>query len=284
MKKILLTGGNGFFCSRFKKEYGNIYEIISTNRNNLDVTNKEEVLKAFKKYKPDYVIHGAAIASTDFCNKNPKIAYDINVQGALNVGEATKKIGAKLIFLSSEQVFNGNLEGGPYNEESIPIPNTVYGKNKLEAENLLKNLIEEMWIIRLTWMFGLPEHKCNTSENILWNTFKSLLKREKIKASPNEFRGMTYVYEMIEQLPQIFKIPYGTYHLGSTNPLSRYDVVKLILIELGNENIEEILEVDDRYVYKNRDIRLDTLKSKKFGIEFTATDKIIKKVIENLKI
>ncbi|MDP0505835.1 MAG: NAD(P)-dependent oxidoreductase [Fusobacterium sp. JB019] len=284
MKKILLTGGDGFFCSRFKKEYENKYEIISTNRKSLDVTNKENVLKIFEKYRPDYVIHGAAIAVTDFCNDNPKIAYNINVEGALNVGKACKKIGAKLIFLSSEQVFNGNRESGPYSEEDKAFPNTVYGENKLEAENLLKDIIPEMWIIRFTWLFGLPERNLKTSENILWGTFKNLLKRERILASPNEFRGMTYVYEIIEEFPKIFNIPYGTYHLGSTNNLSRYDIVKLILNRLGNKNIEGILIKDNKYSNNKRDIRLDTSKASEFGIKFTDTDKIIEKVISDLKI
>lgn len=284
MKKILLTGGNGFFCSRFKKRYEKEYEIISTDKETLDIADADKVSEIIEFYRPDYVIHAAAIAVTDFCNKNPEIAYKINVEGAVNVARATKKVGAKLVFLSTEQVFNGNEEKGPYNESSIPKPNTVYGENKLEAEKLLKDIIDELWIIRFTWMFGLPEFGCNMADNILWDTFKAVLKGDKIKASPDEYRGMTYVYEMVEEFIKIFSIPYGTYHIGSTNPLSRYEIVNLILNSLGRRDVENILIKDEKYVDNPRDVRLDTNKIKSHGINFTDTDKIIKKVIEELKI
>ena len=240
MEKILLTGGDGFFCSRFKKRYEKKYEIISTNRKNMDIVNKNTVQEFIRKSKPDYIIHAAAIANTEFCNENPQLAYEINVKGAVNVAEAAKSCGAKLVFLSTEQVFNGNLESGPYTEEDRPVPNTVYGKNKLKAE--------------------------------------------KIKASPDEFRGMSFIYEIMDNFPKIFKIPYGTYHMGSKNMLSRYEVVKLILEKIGRRDIETILIKDDKYYHKSRDIRLDCSKIGDFGIRFTDTDKILSEVIEELKI
>lgn len=286
MKKILLTGGLGFFCTRFFDRYKNEYEILSTDKDDLNITDEEKVFEAFEKFRPDYVIHAAAIAVTDFCNKNPEIARKINVEGAVNVAKACKKYNSKLIFISTEQVFNGNKESGPYTEEDIPVPNTVYGQNKLEAEKLLKDILDELWIVRFTWLFGLSDRNKGIASNILWETITSIIKGEKIYASPYEFRGMTYVYDMIENIIKVFDIPYGTYHIGSTNDMSRYDVVKHILAEMGlEERIDEIL-VKDEQKYKDapRDVRLSTEKIKKYGIEFLTTKEAISKCIKEYKL
>ena len=286
MEKILLTGGTGFFCTRFAAKYKNTYEILSASSSMLDVTDEFKVTESIKKFNPDYVIHAAAIASTEFCDKNPELAYKINVTGAVNVAKACKEFNSKMIFLSSEQVFNGNIEPGPYTEEITPLPNTVYGENKLEAERILKETLDELWILRFTWLFGLPERNCNMSPNILWDTLSSVLKGNKIKSTPNEYRGLTYVYEVIDQFPQIFNIPYGTYHFGSHNSLSRYDICSLILKEIGLEHkIDKLLEKDlDKYKSHSRDIRLCTDKIKKYNIEFSVSEKAIKKCLKEFRL
>lgn len=286
MKRILLTGGLGFFCARFTQKFNNEYEILSTDKDNLDITDKENVFKVFSEFKPHYVIHAAAIAVTDFCNKNPEIAHKINVDGAVNVAKACKEIGAKLVFISSEQVFNGNIERGPYDEKHTPVPDTVYGQNKLEAEGLLKDIIDELWIVRFTWLFGMTERKMNMASNVLWETITALLKGEKIYASPNEFRGMTYAVEMVENVEKLFRLPYDIYHLGSVNELSRYEVIKHILTEMGLENrISEVLVKDEeKYKESPRDVRLNTEKARKNGLEFSTTKEGLSKCIKDYKL
>ncbi|MCG7586436.1 sugar nucleotide-binding protein, partial [Photobacterium sp. OFAV2-7] len=128
-KKILLTGANGFFGTRFIKAYQHQFDIYATDVEQLDITDKEQVMATFAEIQPDYVIHAAAIAVTDFCNKHPDIARKVNIDGAVNVAEACRQYGSKLVFISTEQVFNGNKEPGPYSETDTPVPDTVYGQN-----------------------------------------------------------------------------------------------------------------------------------------------------------
>lgn len=285
MKKVLLTGGNGFFCSRFIKKYKTSYEIFSTDLPEVDITDERKIMDVFTESNPDYVIHGAAIANTNFCHNNPQIAYNVNVTGTLNVARACKRVGAKMIFISTEQVFNGNLEGGPYTEENVPHPDTVYGQNKLEAERLLGEMLDELWILRFTWLFGLPERNCSMVPNILWNTISIVLEGKRTKVTSNEYRGLTYVNELIDQFSKIFNIPYGTYHIGSENNLSRYDISCLILKELGLENrIGDLLENDvEKYKNHQRDIRLCTDKIAKYGINFSYTRDAIRRCIKEFR-
>ena len=243
-KKILLTGANGFFGTRFIKAYQHQFDIYATDVEQLDITDKEQVMATFGEIQPDYVIHAAAIAVTDFCNKHPDIARKVNIDGAVNVAEACRQYGSKLVFISTEQVFNGNKEPGPYSENDTPVPDTVYGQNKLEAEGKLKEILDELWIIRFTWLFGLPERQTSINPNVVWNTLQNLVSGTTLAERTNDFRGLTYVHAwLIDQFDKIFDIPYDTYHVGARNDLSRYDIARHILVELGQEaRIEQLLE------------------------------------------
>ncbi|MDF2564477.1 MAG: NAD(P)-dependent oxidoreductase [Massilibacillus sp.] len=281
MKRILITGGRGFFASRFAKYYKDQYEILAPTKAEMNVNDQQDIMEKFQAFKPDYVIHTAAIAVTDYCNQNPEIAHKINVEGAISIAKATKAVGAKLVFISTEQIFNGNQNVGPFKETDEAKPDTVYGQNKLEAEKLLKEIIAELWVVRFTWLFGMPEKNCGMSGNIFWSTIESILKNERIYASPHEFRGVTYVYEMVEAVNKIFTVPYGIYHLGSENNKSRYEIIKEIFCGLGLEHrIQELLVEDkEKYLKKNRDVRLDNQKSRSYGIEFSNSSDAIQQCI-----
>ena len=150
------------------------------DKEELDFTDAKAVDACVCEYRPDIIVHAGAIAVTDFCNQHPDVAHRINVDGAVNVAEAAAKYKSAMVFISSEQVFNGNTAGSPFQEEDEAVPNTVYGENKLEAEGLLRNILGELWIARFTWMFGLPERGKNMSNGILWDTLTKLWNQETI--------------------------------------------------------------------------------------------------------
>ncbi|WP_154203084.1 SDR family oxidoreductase [Vibrio harveyi] len=278
-KKILITGARGFFGTRFINRYHNEFDILGLDVEQLDITNKSAVDTTFAEFKPDFVIHAAAIAVTDFCNQHPDIAHKVNVQGAINVANACKANGSKLVFISTEQVFNGNIEAGPYSEQDTPVPDTVYGQNKLEAEVKLRSILEDMWILRFTWLFGLPERNTTINPNVVWNAMQALTNGEVMQERRNEFRGLTYVHELIEQFPKIFTIPYGTYHTGANNPASRYEIAEHILTELGQQSrLDHLLQAND--ALKTRDIRLNTNKLAGQGVVFTESKAAITKCLQ----
>ncbi len=282
MKKVLLTGGHGFFGSRFAEQYRHKFDILSTDRAELNILEEKKVMNALKLYRPDYVIHGAAIALTAFCNENPEKCREINVKGAVNVAKACQSTGARMIFLSTEQVFNGNSAPGPYTEEDEAIPDTVYGKNKLEAEGLLKTILEDLLVLRFTWMFGVPEHSRPVVNNILWDTLKSIMKGERIKAPCHEYRGLTYVNEVLDSFEKIMDLPGGLYHTGSKNDLSRYDIVCHIFRELGLEKrmTELVIKDEEKYADHPRDARLDTSLIQASGIPFSESPEAIGRCIK----
>jgi dTDP-4-dehydrorhamnose reductase len=283
MKKILLTGSNGFFASRFYTYYKNKYDILPLGHKDLDIRDESKSLEIIRNFSPDYVIHTAAIAETGLCEKNPELSYDINVRGSINIAKACNLTKSKLIYLSSEQVFNGNVESGPYNENCIPSPNTIYGEHKLKAEDQIKELIDELVILRFSWLFGFPEKNCKVSSNILWNVVSSVLKDKKLKLPANEFRGMTYVYDLIENFNKIINLPCGTYHTGSENNLSTFDIASLILKEIGLGHKSNIYLEKDLEKYKDhpRDIRISNSKLKNYGIALPETEDGIRNCLKD---
>lgn len=288
IKKVLVTGGKGFLGSRFEKMFKDKYELLMASVNDLDVTKKENVDSVFDSFKPDYVIHAAGIPNQQFCIEHPELAHAVNVDGAVYVAEACKRVGAKLVFISTEQVFNGSNEPGPYKEEDTPIPDTVYGENKLECERLLKDILNEYWVVRFTWLFGLPERGCAIGSNILWDTIQSIIKNQPIKVSEYEFRGMSNVNEICENLERLWSLPYGTYHFGSVNNNGRYEIVRHIMKELGlsDERISQLLIADNsKYnVDHIRELRLDVSKSANLGLKFTPTKVSITKCLKEFSI
>lgn len=280
--KLLVTGAGGFLGSRIKTRLGHDFNLKMLTRHDCDITNKDDVLSCVCKAKPDYILHGAALAATDFCNDNPQIAHEVNVNGALNMAQAAQKQGAKFIFLSTEQVFNGNKEIGPYDEETIAMPNTVYGQNKLEAEEKLKDLLNgELLIFRLTWLFGMAEYKSPTNPNIITNILNGIMHHKKWAEKHNEFRGMTYVHELIDHMQALINLPYGIYHVGSCNELSRYEISQFILKALGKDS-QAYLEKD--YHKERRDIRINTKKLQKHNIYFSSTQEGIMQCLTDFKL
>ena len=282
MKRVLLTGGNGFIGTRFREAHHHNFEILATDVQELNILEKDKILDAFRLYKPDYVIHAAAIALTDFCNENPEKCHAINVGGAVNIAEACRETGARMIFLSTEQVFNGNPEQGPYKETDTPVPDTMYGKNKLEAEGKIKAILDDLIILRFTWMFGVPERNRPVVNNIFWDTVKSIMRNEPMKVPCHEYRGLTYVNELMDQFDRIMELPPGTYHVGAENRKNRYDVVCLILKEMGLEQRINELVIKDEEKYKDhpRDARLDTSQIRSKGITFSETSDAISKCVK----
>ncbi|WP_316860222.1 sugar nucleotide-binding protein [uncultured Cohaesibacter sp.] len=266
-RRILITGANGFFGSRFVQRFDDRFDILATDVDTLDINNEDHVASAFETFKPDLVLHAAAVAATAFCNEHPDLARKINVDGAVSLARAAEKTGAGMVFISSEQVFNGNEEDGPYSEEDSAKPDTVYGETKLAAEGELRTCLEDLWTLRFTWLFGLPERGTGMSPGVVWNVVQSLMAGKMLKERTNEFRGITYVHDLLDRFEAILECKPDLYHVGSRNDLSRYDLAEHCLKLMGlGERTSELLEAVEAPA--RRDIRLATDKLASLGVSF----------------
>jgi dTDP-4-dehydrorhamnose reductase len=118
----------------------------------LDISDSTQVAACIAELRPRTIYLTAALTHVDYCEEHPESARRINVQGACWVAEEARRAGAKLVFYSSEYVFDG--AAGPYDEQALPRPLSVYGRAKLEAENAIREVLEDALIVRTTVVFG----------------------------------------------------------------------------------------------------------------------------------
>ena len=152
MKKILITGSSGFLGSRLALYYKDKYELLLPPHSELNVCREDAVMAYMEEFRPDIVVHCAALSNTWYCEQHPEDSHRVNVQGTVKLAKACKRIGAKLIFMSSDQVYNGTPLLGPLKEHVELQPVNVYGQHKLEAEQRAQRNLPSSVGLRLTWM------------------------------------------------------------------------------------------------------------------------------------
>lgn len=160
MKKILVTGCNGQLGRAIRKEYeGTDTQFINTDVTEgdgvraLDITDVEAVIKLVTEEQPEVIINCAAHTNVDACETQWDAAYRINAIGPRNLSIAATKVGAKMIHVSTDYVFEGNGTK-PYTEFDAPNPVSAYGKTKLEGENFVKEFASKYFILRTAWLYG----------------------------------------------------------------------------------------------------------------------------------
>ena len=139
------------------------------------------------------------------------------------MAQAAKAVGAKFIFFSSDQIYNGNEELGGL-PESIPVkPENVYGCDKLEAERLIAEQDAEAVMLRATWMYDAAREGMRTHPNFVVNIANTLRTQTPLRFATREYRGITNIREVVEILPHCFNIPGGVYNFGAENPLNTFE-------------------------------------------------------------
>ncbi len=237
MDKILVIGATGLLGNaviRLGKNYQifktyNTHEMHSPDVFKLDVTNREKVFHLIEKLKPDCVIDTHALNDVDYCETHPEDAWRINVEGTKNVAEACKRIGAKMVFLSTDYVFDGKKL--KYTEKDKPNPLNYYAKTKLIAERVIDALDINYIIARSSILYGIGGlGKLNF---VLWQINK-LKNGEKVNIVTDQHNNPTLVDNLAEIIFSLYeKDSYGIFHVTGSTCLSRFDFAKIIASTFG---------------------------------------------------
>jgi dTDP-4-dehydrorhamnose reductase len=151
--KAMIFGASGLLGQALRAEW-NDDEIVGLGGEDVDIRSAEQVRQAVKSVLPKWILLAAAYTDVDGCESNPELAFSVNRDGAVNVAEAAKLIGARLLFLSSDYVFDGK-KTSPYEISDQRNPQGVYGRSKAEAETRLIEILPESCIARTAWLFGM---------------------------------------------------------------------------------------------------------------------------------
>jgi dTDP-4-dehydrorhamnose reductase len=151
--KVLLTGGRGMLGRTICRELTD-FEVIPTDLPEADITDESSFDEVLKLYRPDVVIHCAAMTAVDKCEEEIDLAYKLNARGSANVASACNRNNIRLIAISTDYVFDGNADC-PYNEYDTPTGGaTVYGKSKFAGEEQVRLLCPNHVICRVSWLYG----------------------------------------------------------------------------------------------------------------------------------
>ena len=227
--KILITGASGFIGNRLiKRAIPNVLWVGSyfSNKKNglyfLDISNKSGTFSFFREHKPDAVIHCAALPDVNYNENNKKKARLLNFTGTRNIADACRKFNAKIIFLSTDFIFNGG--SGPYPEYAKPGPLNYYGKLKLESEEYIKKNLSRYLIVRTTNVYGYS----NESKNFVMGLLRALQQGREFPAATDQYGNPTHADDLVSAVCELIrKDKSGIFHAAGSDYMSRYEFAVL---------------------------------------------------------
>jgi dTDP-4-dehydrorhamnose reductase len=265
--KILIIGASGVLGSRLyndaiKKKWnvmGTYYSHECKSLFYLDVRDRTSIEKVFSLFNPEIVVLAGGITEVDLCELKPKLAKDVNVKGVLNIVKKIKEYGSKLVYVSTDYIFDG--ENGPYKEDDKPNPINIYGRTKLEAENIIKSKLKDCLIVRTAQLYGVAERSSAQNRSFIIKIIHNMQNNKKVYAADDLYSTPTYsglLSEMIIKL--IEKDAKGIYHCAGAEFINRYDYVN---------KIADVFELDKALIQrvKLKDLKLKAKRPKKGGLK-----------------
>ena len=222
--KILITGANGMLAKSVKERLKKGNELICTGVSELDITNKDQVLEFVQDLKPEYIINCAAYTAVDKAEEVYDLADKINGDGPANLALASKLVDATLVHISTDYVFNGDLDvSKSYVEDDAVGPVTVYGKTKLHGEQGVKDNTDKYYIFRTAWLYGDGNNFVRTMLNLAKN-------HDEVSVVSDQHGSPTYAKDLADIIGQSIekKIPYGLYHATNQGFTTWYEFTKKI--------------------------------------------------------
>lgn len=227
--KILIVGSNGQLGRALMDYYDKIrnIDVVGFDKHQLDISNREKVVEAIINENPQIVINSAAFTNVDGAESDYKGAYLTNVVGARNIAHASKLVHAKVLYISTDFVFDGKRDY-PYSEHDATNPLSVYGVTKLAGEHATRLENNSHFIIRTSWLYGVY------GNNFVKSIIKTGLEKETISVVTDQVGSPTNVSDLVEVISRlIISESYGTYHFSNKGECSWNDFAKEIFRNLG---------------------------------------------------
>ena len=258
--KILVVGATGQLGFDLMRAFGD--EAHGLSHQDLEITHQENVRDLFSKLRPDIVINAAAIVRTEWCENNPEDCFRVNTLGAYHIARAANEIGAKVVFFSTDYVFDGSKE--EFDEDSQLNPLNIYGASKASAENLVAIANAHHWIIRCGWLFGYQlSHKGHDFPRLM---LKKATEQSEVRVVNDQFGCPTYTKDLSHKVREMIKrpVPYGIYHVSNQGMCSWFDWAKEVfacqkiptpLIAISTSDSDSKIQRPQRTVLKNRKLQ-----------------------------
>lgn len=283
--KYLITGYKGQLGYDVKRELlkRGVSEaaILALDKDEMDITNKEEVNRVVKDFNPDIIFHCAAWTAVDKAEDMEDACYNVNVVGTKNVVDASIEVGATTIYMSTDYVFDGTKDG-VYTEEDKVNPKSVYGRTKfLGEEEVRRN--PKHFITRISWVFGINGH------NFIRTMLKLSDNHSELNVVDDQIGSPTYTVDLAKSLVDMSNSDkYGTYNVTNSEYCSWAEFAEYIFesnkkdVKVNKVTTDEYLELTGtKQAYRPRNSKLDKSKlEENFGLLPTWKDAVNRYNIE----
>ncbi|BAU13878.1 dTDP-4-dehydrorhamnose reductase [Leptolyngbya sp. NIES-3755] len=226
MSVILLIGSNGQLGQELARSLSSVGTVISTTRNELDLTQPDQITARIEAVKPQIICNAAAYTAVDRAETEPELADAINAIAPKVMAASADQIGATLIHVSTDYVFDGT-QSTPYQEGDRENPLNVYGRSKLEGEAWIRQLCDRHFILRTAWVYG-AQGKSNFVKTML----RLGTEREELRIVADQVGTPTSVHSIAQVITQAAHHSlFGTYHFTNSGVASWYDFAIAIFEE-----------------------------------------------------
>ncbi len=226
--KILVTGVKGQLGYDVVNELkGRGIETVGVDIEEMDITDASGVNRVIKEAAPDAVIHCAAYTAVDAAEENEELCRRINAEGPRNIAEVCRELDIKMIYISTDYVFDGEGER-PWEPEDRRAPASVYGRTKYEGELAVQELLEKYFIVRIAWAFGI------NGKNFVRTMLNLSKNHDTVCVVNDQFGSPTYTYDLAKLLADMaLTEKYGVYHATNEGVCSWYEFACAIFEEAG---------------------------------------------------
>ena len=224
--RAMILGASGLLGKALLREWTSD-EVIGLSSRDVDIRDADKVQELMETSRPDWIVLAAAYTNVDDCQSHPDLAFAVNRDGAVNVAEAAKQTAAKLLFLSSDYVFDGR-KSSPYEIKDARNPQSVYGRSKAEAEIRLLEIMPDCCIVRTSWLFA-------TGGKCFPDTILKLAENRPTLDVVNDQRGSpTYAVDLARAIVQLCrKDTQGIVHVTNAGDCTRFEFAEQIVRSAG---------------------------------------------------
>ncbi|WP_338809418.1 dTDP-4-dehydrorhamnose reductase [Neisseria leonii] len=235
--KILITGADGQVGHCLTRQWQGRAEVSAVGRAELDITDREAVMRAAAAFRPDAVINAAAYTAVDKAESERETAFAVNCGGARHLAEAAAEHGALMLHLSTDYVFDGRL-GRPYREDDAVAPQNVYGQSKLAGERAVAAACPRHIILRTAWVFG------EKGGNFVKTMLRLGAERDRLGIVADQYGAPTYAGDIADALIRITEQlhsgrsqAFGIYHFSGSPYVSWFEFARAIFAQAAVQGI-----------------------------------------------
>lgn len=229
MKRLALIGAKGMLAQMVSKVAPPNYELIALDLPEFDLTDRQQVLAVLGEWRPQVILNCAAFTNVDGCETQQELANQVNGTGVGYLAAAAKELGATLVHISTDYVFDGK-KGQPYREDDAPNPQSAYGRSKLLGEEeIARSGLERFFILRTSWLYGPG------GNNFVETMIRLAREREELRVVADQVGSPTFTRDLATAIFRLLAVEtpakhYGIYHVANSGECSWHEFAQEIVL------------------------------------------------------